>query len=359
MGCAKDIFELRLYIIFESRESLQVQLKRKRFMTIRPLNAFPIFAAMLFPMFFSGQTVHAQVYPSKTISIIVPAAAGGIADLVARVFAAKIGETNNARVIVVDKSGGGGVPGTATVVSAKPDGYTLLSTYEGPVSVMPQLQKLSYDPAKDLVPIVHLLSAPNFLVISSSVPVNNLAELIAYAKDNPGKLTYASQGVGSTGHLAGEMLKLAAGIDITHVPYRGAAPATQDLLAGNVSMIFSLFASVQPYLTSGKMRIIGVATKDRATFMPEVPTLIEQGIPIEMAAWFGLLAPAGTPAEVISWLNERANSLMSTPDVQARFIAQGATLPLGTPDAFGKFISAETQKFGEVIRRANISISER
>ena len=306
----------------------------------------------------SSHGTQGQAYPTKPINIIVPVAPGGIADLVSRVFAAKLSESDNARVTVENKTGGGGVPGTSAAAKAPADGYTLLTSFEGPLAVMPLLQKLSYDPAKDLIPIIHLLSAPNVLVVNPSVPARSLAELIAYAKANPGKLTYASQGVGSTGHLAGEMLKLEAGIDIVHVPYRGAAPAMQDLASGSVSMMFSLFSSAQPLIAEGRARAFGVTTKDRVEFLPEVPTLREQGIPIEMAAWFGLLAPTSTPASVVGWLNQRANTLLKAPDVQARFAAQGATLPLGSSEAFAKHMSSESRKFEGVIRHSKISISD-
>jgi tripartite-type tricarboxylate transporter receptor subunit TctC len=299
---------------------------------------------------------NAQQYPSRPISIVVPVAPGGVADVVTRVFGMKLGQASGATVVVENKTGGASIPGTLTVARAQPDGYTLLTGFHGPLSILQHLQTLPYDPAKELVPVVHLISVPNILVVNPSIPANNLSELITYAKANPGKLTYASQGAGTTGHLAGEMFKLATGTDITHVPYRGAAPAIQDLLGGQVSMMFDVVALAEGAIKEGRLRTFGVATKDRIPIFPGVPTLREQGVPIEMTAWFGLMAPAGTPREVILWLNERANKLMAEPDVRERFAAQGATLPLGTPEEFGAFIASETKKFGDVIQRGNITM---
>ena len=193
---------------------------------------------------------------------------------------------------------------------------------------------------------------PNILVVHPSVPANSLQELIAYAKANPGKLTYASQGIGASGHIAAELLKLHAGIDIVHVPYKGAAPAAQDLAAGHVSMMFDVVSLALPQIQSGRVRPLGVATKQRVAVLPDVPTLTEQGMPVEVGAWFGMLAPAGTPPDAIAWLNREASKVFSAPDTRGRFVQQGAAVPLGTPESFGKFIEAESTRYGDVIRRA-------
>lgn len=305
----------------------------------------------------AGYGASAQQYPSKPITIVVPVAPGGVADVVTRMFGLKLGAGGGPTVVVENKTGGASIPGTLAVAKARPDGYTLLTGYHGPLSILPHLQPLPYDPAKDLIPVVQLISVPNILVVNPSVPAKNLGELIAYAKANPGKLTYASQGAGTTGHLAGELFKLLTGADITHVPYRGAAPAIQDLLAGQVTMMFDVVALAEGAIKEGKLRTFGVATKERIPLFPDVPTLKEQGLPIEMTAWFGLMAPAGTPREVVMWLNERANKVMAEPDVRARFTAQGATLPLGTPEEFGAHIANETNKFGDIVQRAHITIN--
>ncbi len=305
----------------------------------------------------AATSAQAQDFPSKQpIKVIVPIAAGGVADIVTRVFSGKISEGGGPTVVVENRGGAAGVPATDAVAKSPADGYTLLTGHHGVLSILPHLQKLPYDPAKELVPIINMIMVPNILTVHPSVPAKDVKELIAYAKANPGKLTYASQGVGTTGHIGGELLKLAAGIDITHVPYRGAAPAAQDLIAGHVSMMFDVVPLALAPIKDGRVRALGIATKERATVLPDVPTLTEQGLPVELTAWFGLMAPAGTPPAVVDWLNSQANKVLSAPDVRNRFAANGGFLPLGTPQAFGAHIASETKKFGEVIRKANIKI---
>jgi tripartite-type tricarboxylate transporter receptor subunit TctC len=298
-----------------------------------------------------------QDFPNKPIKIIVPIAPGGVADIASRVVAQKASESGRYTVIVENRPGGGGVPGTDAVAKAAPDGYTMLTGFHGTLSILPHLQKLPYDPAKDLAPVVNMIMVPNILTLHPSIPAKDVKELIAYAKANPGKLTFASQGVGSTGHIGGELFKLLAGIDMVHVPYRGAAPAAQDLIAGHVSMMLDVVPLAIGPIKDGRVRAIGVATKERVSVLPDVPTLNEQGLALELTAWFGILAPAGTPKVAINWMNQEANKALSAPDSRERFRASGAVLPLGTPEAFGAHIAAETRKFGDVIRRANIKIN--
>jgi tripartite-type tricarboxylate transporter receptor subunit TctC len=305
----------------------------------------------------SVATARSQDYPAKPIKIIVPIAPGGVADIASRVVAQKASESGRYTVIVENRPGGGGVPGTDAVAKAAPDGYTMLTGFHGTLSILPHLQKLPYDPGKDLIPVINMIMVPNILTVHPSVPAKDVKELIAYAKANPGKLTFASQGVGSTGHIGGELFKLLAGIDMVHVPYRGAAPAAQDLIAGHVSMMLDVVPLAIGPIKDGRVRAIGVATKERVAVLPDVPTLIEQGLALEMTAWFGILAPAGTPKAAINWMNQEANKALSAPESRARFRASGAVLPLGTPEAFGAHIAAETRKFGDVIRRANIKIN--
>ena len=204
--------------------------------------------------------------------------------------------------------------------------------------------------------MILLVTVPNVLVVHPSIPAHNLQELIAYAKANPGKLSYASQGVGASGHIAAELLKLHAGIDITHVPYKGAAPAAQDLVAGHVSMMFDVVSLAMPSIRSGAVRPIGVASKERVAVLPDVPTLAEQGMITEVSAWFGVLAPAGTPKPAIDWLNREMTKVFEVPDTRNRFINQGAAMPLGTPEQFAQFIRAESDRYGDVIRKAGIRV---
>ena len=297
-----------------------------------------------------------QGYPSRPIRVLVPAAPGGIGDILPRLLAAKLAESGNITMIVENRTGGAGVVATNDVAKAPPDGYLLLMGNQGSLAIRPQLTKVPYDPIKDLAPVILMVTVPNILVVHPSVPANTLKELIALAKADPGKLSYASQGIGASGHIAGELFKMSAGVDITHVPYRGAAPAAKDLAAGHVSMMFDVVSLALGPIKSGAVRAIGVASKERVAVLPDVPTLGEQGFPDEIGAWFGLLAPAGTPAPVIAWLNQETNKAFAQPDVRAKFVAQGAAMPLGAPEAFAEFIVTQSTRFGEVIQRAGIKI---
>jgi len=301
-------------------------------------------------------SAHAQDYPSRPIKMLVPAAPGGIGDILPRIFGQKLAESGGHTIVVENRTTGAGVVATEATAKAPPDGYTILIGNQGLLSIRPQLTKVPYDPVKDLAPIVLLVSVPNILVVHPSVPARSLQELIALAKKDPGKLTYSSQGIGASGHIAAELLKLSAGVDITHVPYRGAAPAAQALAAGHVNMMFDVVSLALGPIQSGTIRAIGVASKQRVDVLPDVPTLEEQGFPGEIGAWFGLLAPAGTPAPVIGWLNREANRVFALPDTRKQFVAQGAAMPLGTPDDFARHIADNTARFGEVIRRAGIKV---
>jgi len=308
-------------------------------------------AAMLATSPASGQD-----YPNRPIRVLVPAAPGGIGDILPRLLGAKLAESGNVTMIVGNRTGGAGAIATTDVAKAPPDGYLLIMGNQGSLAIRPLLTKVPYDPIKDLAPVILMVTVPNILVVHPSVPAKNLKELIALAKASPGKLSYASQAVGASGHIAGELFKLSAGVDITHVPYRGAAPAAKDLAAGHVTMMFDVVSLALGPIKSGAVRAIGVASKERVSVLPDVPTLGEQGFPDEIGAWFGLLAPAGTPAPVIAWLNRETNKAFSQPDARGKFTAQGAAMPLGTPEAFGKFIADQTARFSEVIKRAGIKV---
>jgi len=298
--------------------------------------------------------VRAQDYPNRPIRIIVPLAAGGMADILARTIAAKLSEAGHTAV-VENRTGGAGVIGADAVAKSPPDGYTLLMGLHATQAILVHLQKLPYDPAKDFAPVIHAATVPNVLLVHEGVPATSLRELIAHAKANPGKLTFASQGNGSTGHMIGEQFKAMAGIEITHVPYRGAAPASQDLLAGHVSMLFDIVPLAVSNLQSGKVRALAVCAGERVKALPEVPTIAEAGLPgMEAGAWFGLFAPAGTPPTAIAWLNREVKKAFDAPQVGERFSSQGALLPLGPPESFGAHVAAETERWGALIRRAGI-----
>ena len=299
--------------------------------------------------------LRAQDYPNRPIRIIVPLAAGGMADILARTIAAKLSEAGHTAV-VENRTGGSGVIGADAVAKSPADGYTLLMGLHATQAILVHLQKLPYDPARDFAPVIHAATVPNVLLVHEGVPATSLRELIAYAKANPGKLSYASQGSGASGHIAAELLKLHAGIDIVHVPYRGAAPAAQDLAAGHVSMMFDVVSLALPQITAGRVRPLAVAAKQRVAMLPDVPTLIEQGMEAEVGAWFGMLGPAGMSPEAVGWVNLEAAKVFSVPDTRDRFVQQGAAVPLGTPEAFGKFIEAESARYADIIRRAGIKL---
>jgi tripartite-type tricarboxylate transporter receptor subunit TctC len=306
----------------------------------------------------AARSAAADDFPRQTIKIVVPLAAGGMADIFARTFAQKVGEATGATIVVENRTGGGGAIGADAVAKSSADGYTLLMGFHAVLTILPQLgAKLPYDPAKDFTPVALVAAVPNILVVNPGLPVNSVRELVDYAKANPGKVTYASQGIGSTGHMGGEQFRLAAGVDIVHVPYRGAAPAIQDLVAGHTLMMFDILSLALPQIKDGKMRALAIAAPQRAKVASDVPTMTEAGLPaVEGGPWFGLVAPAGTPRPVIEWLNREANKAFSAPDVRDRFIAQGVEFALGSPDDFAAHIAADSRRWGEVVRRAGIKL---
>ena len=314
-------------------------------------------AAVLIALGVQINVAAAQAYPSQPIKIIVATPPGGIADLVGRTFAQKLSEGGKT-ALVENRTGAGGALAAEATAKAAPDGYTLFVSMHQTNAILPHLvSKLSYDPLRDFTPILNATGSANILVVHPSVPANTVKELVAYAKANPGKLTYASQGNGSSGHVVGEQFKQLAGINITHVPYRGAAPASQDLVAGHVSMMFDIVPLAQTQIAAGTVRALAVASPQRLTAIPDVPTMTESGFPqIEGGPWFGIVAPAGTPRVIIEWLNAEGRKAFSAPEVRDRFLAQGILLPLGTPEQYGSFIEAEYKRWGEIIRSVNIRL---
>ena len=320
-------------------------------------NLCAMIIAVVLAASFTTLPATADDYPSKPIKFIVPSAPAGIGDMLARLFQQKLAESGNTTTVVVEnRAGAAGVIATDAVANAPPDGYTVLVSNHAGMAMLPHMQKVPYDPFKNFIPVVLGVAVPNILVVHPSVPAKSVQELVAYAKANPGKLTYASQGVGASGHLAGELLKLQTGMDIVHVPYKGAAPAAQDLAAGHVSMMFDVVSLALGPIQSGRVRPLGVATKERVSVLPDLPTMAEQGAPVEIGAWFGFFVPAGTPPAAIAWLNRETTKFLSSPDVRDRFIKQGATVPLGSPESFAVFVKMESDRYGDVIRRAGIKM---
>ncbi len=301
-------------------------------------------------------TASAQEYPSQPIRLIVPTAPGGVADIVGRTFAQKLNEAGKT-AIVENKTGAGGAIAADYVAKADPDGYTVLVGFHATQAILPHLQKLNFDAQKDFEPVTIAARTANILVANPSVPVKTMKELVEHAKANPGKVTFASQGNGSTGHIVGEQFKQEAGIDIVHVPYRGGAPAVKDLIAGHVNIMFDVLTLAVPQIKGNTVRPIAVAAPKRVALIPDVPTVAEAGFPqLESGPWFGFFVPAKTPQKVIDWLHAEAKKAFESPDVKAQFDKQGLTAVLGTPKETGTFVAEEYKRWGDVIKKGNITV---
>jgi tripartite-type tricarboxylate transporter receptor subunit TctC len=316
-----------------------------------------MFRALLLALFAGLWTgiASAQTFPTKQIRLIVPFPPGGPNDIIARVVGQKMGGILGQTVVVENKSGQGGVLGTDYVAKAQPDGYTIGIVSAGALAISPSMEKVPYNTATDLQPITLVAKVPEMLVVATTLPIKNLQELVAYAKANPGKINFASSGPGSLPQLAGELLKLTAKIDIVHVPYRGAAPAVNDLLGQQVQIAFFDLPVLLPQVKAGKLRAIAIGAPERAASAPDVPTTAEEGMPALLAEnWYGMIAPAKTPPDVVAKLNAAAVQAMKDPQVSAKLSSQGAILVGDTPEQFGAFIQSETQKWAKVIKDAGV-----
>jgi tripartite-type tricarboxylate transporter receptor subunit TctC len=300
----------------------------------------------------AAASAHAQTYPDRLVRIINPYPAGASVDVIGRIIAAKLSESLGQQFIVESRSGAGGNIGADFVAKAEPDGYTLLISAPGPLVVNQTLYShLSFNPAKDFAPIALAANIPIVLMVHPSVQANNVQELIELARRQPGKINFGSSGIGTTNHLAGELLKTMAKIDIVHVPYRGAAPAMNDLIGGHIPMLFDNMPGSLPQITSGKARGIGHAGAKRAAVLPELPTVAEQGVPgFDASSWFGIVAPAKTPAPVLAKLTEEIQKILKMPDIIARFNELGAEPGTLFGKDFGAFMQAESDKWAGVIR---------
>jgi len=296
----------------------------------------------------------AQDYPNRPVRIVVPFPPGAINDIVGRILATELSERWGKQFVVENRGGAGGVLGADLVANAPKDGYTLLIVSQA-TAVNPHLYKLPYDPAKAFVPVAIVVTAPNVVSVNPSVPVKSVKELIALAKAKPGSLQYASSGVGTFLHLGGELFKLTAGVDILHVPFKGAAPALIDVAGGHTQVAFGSTSSTLPHLRSGKLRALGVGGSVRSAALPDVPTVIEAGLPgYEASNWVGLVAPAGTPADVIAKLHKEIAEIQNSPKVQQQLAAAGADIARMSVAEFGAFQASELEKWGKVVRQAGI-----
>jgi tripartite-type tricarboxylate transporter receptor subunit TctC len=296
-----------------------------------------------------------QSYPAKPIRWIAPFPPGGPVDLLARTVGQKLSEAWSQPVIVENRAGAAGNLGVEAAAKAPPDGYTLVIVPTGNIVVNPTLfPKLGYKQS-DLAPVTMLATVENALVVHPSLPASSMSELVAHAKANPGKLTFASPGAGAQAHLAGELLKLTAGIDMVHVPYKGIGPALNDLLGGQVSMMFSQLSSALPHVRSGKLRAIGMASLKRSPVMPELPTIAEQGFPgFEAVSWYALMVPAGTPHEVVAKLHAETSRILKLPEVRDKLAGLGAEPVGNSPQELAATIRSESARWSEVIRRQGI-----
>jgi tripartite-type tricarboxylate transporter receptor subunit TctC len=315
------------------------------------------FAAAMSVLSLLSIAAHAIDWPIKPVRMIVPNAAGGPSDLVGRVLAQKLAEPWGQVVIVENRVGAGGNIGVDAVVNAAPDGYTLLVTNSAPIVVNQSLYaKIPYDPVKDLTAISMLASAPQVLVVPSSFPANSVAELIRIAKAEPGKLTFASLGHGTGPHLAGEMFKSQAGIDILHVPYRSVPQVYAALMVGEVSMMISV-TSVLAQVQGGKMKALAVTSKTRTSLAPHLPTLAESGLPdYEMSLWYGFLAPLGIGGEIKAQLHSATVRVLRQPDVKAKFNGIGFEVVGNTPDQFSAQIQSESARWANLIKTTGIRV---
>jgi tripartite-type tricarboxylate transporter receptor subunit TctC len=306
---------------------------------------------------FCGASV-AQDYPSRPVKIIVPYPAGGSNDIIARIVAQKLTERCGQTFLVENRGGAGGNIGAEAVATSEADGYTLLLTAPPPLTTNQSLYKnLPFDPAKSFAPVALIASVPIVLMVHPSLNVKNVAELITLAKEKPGKLNFGSSGVGSTNHLAGELLKSMAGIDIVHIPYKGAAPAMNDLLAGTVPMMFDNMPAALPQVHGKLVNAIAVAGKTRTNALPDVPAVAETVPGFDVSAWFGLVAPAKTPAPVLKRLTTELDVILKLPDVRKRFSELGAEPGNVMGEAFGRFLASETATWAKVIQASGVSMN--
>jgi tripartite-type tricarboxylate transporter receptor subunit TctC len=301
---------------------------------------------------------HADTFPSKTAKLVVPFPPGGPLDATGRAIAQKLTEAWGQSVIVENKPGAGGNIGADYVAKSPPDGYTIVMGALSTHAVNPSLYpKMPYDAQKDFAPITLVAITPNVLVVNPSLPVHSVKELIAYAKTHPGKLSFGSGSIGSAGHLAGELFKVDTGVDMVHVPYKGAAPAMQALLAGDTQLMFDNLASAMSQVKAGKLRALAVTTAERSKLVPDLPTMAEAGVPgFDISTWYGLMAPAGTPPDVIAKWNADVTKILSAPEMRERLAAQGAEASPDSPAEFAKFISAELVKYARIVKASGAKV---
>jgi tripartite-type tricarboxylate transporter receptor subunit TctC len=318
------------------------------------------FVAALLASILAAGAFAQEPWPAKPVRIIVPYPAGGVADFLPRIVGEKLSQKWGQPVVVENKPGASGNIGMAEAARAPADGYTMALAPAGNLTVNPTLfPNLPFDTAKDFTPVTNLAQVPNVLVVHPSVPARTFKELVAYAKANPGKLNFASPGDGSGAHLAGELMRLEAGVEMVHVPYKGLAPAVNDLLGGQVQLMFAGISTVIQHVKAGKLVALAIASPRRSAQLPEVPTVAESGIPgFEVISWYGIVARAGTPAQVVQKVQRDMAEALAMEDVRAKLAAQGLEPVGNTPEQFAAMIQAESRKWGDIVRRAGIKVQQ-
>lgn len=317
-----------------------------------------LFAVAIAVATFVPTVASAQAYPSKPIRLVVPFPAGGSLDVVARAIGQKLTEAWGQPVVIDNRPGAGGNIGADLVAKSAPDGYTILegalSTHAVNVSLY---AKMPYDPVKDFAPITLVAVTPNVLVLNATFPVNTVPELLAYARANPGKLSFGSGSNGSAGHLAGELFKTEAGVDMVHIPYKGGAPALQALLAGDTQLMFDNLANSASQIKAGKLKALAVTTAKRSSLIPELPTLSETGLPgFDIYTWWGFMAPAGTPKEIVAKWNAEVTRILASAEMKAFFAQQGAEPAADTPEQFAALIKSEIAKYAKIVKQSGAKV---
>jgi tripartite-type tricarboxylate transporter receptor subunit TctC len=298
---------------------------------------------------------HAQSWPTKPVRIVVPFPAGGPTDVMTRALAEKLSQALGQPVVVDNQPGAGGSIGSDLVAKSAPDGYTLLMATSSTHSIGPYLAKVPYDPRKDFTPVVYVGKATNILVVSPVLNINSLRELIDYAKKNPGKVNYATSGVGSISHLTSEMFASMAGVKIVHVPYKGTQLSMPDLMSGQVTMLFDSVLTAKPHIDAKRLVGLTVSSKERSNLVPDMPTMAESGLPgFDSWTWFGIFGPAGTPQAVVDRVNAEVNRIVADAALRERFAQLGFETSGGTPAQFAELVESESAKWSKVIRDANV-----
>jgi tripartite-type tricarboxylate transporter receptor subunit TctC len=313
--------------------------------------------AFLISLLVAGAAL-AQAYPNRPVRIVVPWPPGQATDIAARVVAEKLQQQLGQPFIADNRPGAGGSIGTDAVAKASPDGYTLLAASSGPISVMPNLQKIPYDPLKDLQPVSLIAMAPFALVTHPSFPAKNAAEFVALVRASPDKYTFSSSGTGATAHLVSELFNSMAGLKARHVPYKGSAPALSDLMGGQIDYTIETVASLAGHIKAGRLKVLGVTSGKRTAALPDVPTLAEAAnLPgYDIGAWIGYAAPPGTPKDVATRLASEIAKAMQAPDLKERYLSLGMDPAFSTPDEMATFLRNEQARYGSIIKNANIKV---